>query len=69
MNPRDLTGGCSLPETLGIGNLRHAALSPLQISLHLLRILVSLGQSGPGFRDALLGKCLQILKFALFRIQ
>lgn len=62
-------GAADFLETSGRGNLRHAALSPFQISLHLLCILISFGQSGSGFRNALLGECLQILKLTVLCIQ
>ena len=50
-------------------HLRHTLLRPLQILLHLLRILIALRQSGAGPRDALLSQSLQILQFAGLRIQ
>jgi hypothetical protein len=50
-------------------NLRNALLRPLQIPLHLLRILVALRQSGPGSCNALLSESLQILQFTVLRIQ
>jgi hypothetical protein len=52
-----------------IKNLRNTLLSPLQVSLHLLRILISLRQSGAGSRNTLLSERLQILQFAILRIQ
>lgn len=54
---------------MGGGNLRNVFLAPLQIPLHLLRILHAGLHAGAGLGEAGLGFCAELFDFALFVVE